>query len=420
MDIKQICKANFNICVNFLEKLVACKSLSGNEKECAQTIKTFFEYHKIPCFTDSRGSLIAVSAPKEIKFNSVKEAIVKAKLLNMPVIAYNAHMDVVSADNHNEWQSDPFKLTKRNGKLFGRGTCDMKGALAAMATSMVLMKDSDQKHKRANLIIACFCTEEEVAEGLAFKNLFDEFELTPDAVILGEPSKMQIARGQRGKLEMIVETKGVCSHTSVPETADNAAYKMARALLAIEELELEERKTHTLAPENIMQRTTIVGSAIKCYPQSKSFVPDKTEIHVTARLALGQTFNTISEKLKKHPLWPQAHTYCLIYRGKSYMGKDSYWPAEHSGWETKKEEQIFKLVFNTYEELFGTAPKDKIWPFSTDGVYCAGQLKIPTLGIGPGHEEVAHINDEWVSEEELLMALTLYCAIAYKALNIAS
>lgn len=102
------------------------------------------------------------------------------------------------------------------------------------------------------------------------------------------------------------------------------------------------------------------------------------------------------------------------------MGKDSYWPAEHSGWETKKEEQIFKLVFNTYEELFGTAPKDKIWPFSTDGVYCAGQLKIPTLGIGPGHEEVAHINDEWVSEEELLMALTLYCAIAYKALNIAS
>ena len=91
-------------------------SLSGNEKECAQTVKSFFEYHKIPCFTDSRGSLIAVSAPKEIKFNSVKEAITKAKHLNMPVIAYNAHMDVVSADNPNEWQSDPFKLTKRNGK----------------------------------------------------------------------------------------------------------------------------------------------------------------------------------------------------------------------------------------------------------------------------------------------------------------
>ncbi|MDD3001244.1 MAG: M20/M25/M40 family metallo-hydrolase [Candidatus Riflebacteria bacterium] len=420
MDIKQICKTNFSICVDLLEKLVACKSLSGSEKDCAQTITAFFETHKIPCFTDSRGSIIAVSAPSEIKFCSVNEAIIEAKKQNMSVIVYNAHMDVVSADNPNEWKSDPFKLSKREGKLFGRGTCDMKGALAAMATSMALMKDSDKIFKRENIIIGCFCTEEEVAEGLAFKNLFDEFEFTPDAVILGEPSKMQVARGQRGKLEMVVETNGVCSHTSVPETADNAAYKMARALLAIEDLELEERKTHTLAPENIMQRTTIVGSAIRCYPLSKSFVPDKAEIHVTARLALGQTMNSISEKLKKHPMWPQANTYCLIYKGKSYTGKDSYWPAEHNGWETSKDESIFKLVFESYKELFGVAPKDKIWPFSTDGVYCAGRLKIPTLGIGPGHEEVAHINDEWVSEEELFMALSLYSALAYKSLNSAS
>lgn len=69
--------------------------------------------------------------------------------------------------------------------------------------------------------------------------MFEEFDLKPDMVLLGEPSKMQIARGQRGKLEMLVETAGVCAHTSVPESGDNAAYKLAKALLVIANFDMK-------------------------------------------------------------------------------------------------------------------------------------------------------------------------------------
>ena len=413
MDIKEICKKSYEDCISLLANIISCESLSGKEESCVKVLTNYFSNNNIPYFIDSRGSIAVVCSPLSIKFNSVKEAVEQAKNNNLKILVYNAHMDVVAADNKENWQSDPFKLSRRDGKIYGRGTADMKGALAAMASSIKIINELDSYYKRKCLVIGCFVTEEEVAEGLAFKNLCEEFEFLPDMVILGEPSKMEIARGQRGKLEMTVETRGIASHTSVPETADNAAYKMARALLAIEQMELEEREKYGLGAENTLKRTTIVGSGIEVYPVSKSFVPDKAIIHVTCRLALGQTMQTVSERLKENPNWPESKIESLVYRGKSYTGKNSEWVSEHNGWETTKDSELFKKAYDTYIKLFKKPPVDKIWPFSTDGVYCAGRLHIPTLGIGPGYEELAHKDNEWVKEEDMLNALEVYCYLPF-------
>ena len=72
-----------------------------------------------------------------------------------------------------------------------------------------------------------------------------------------------------------------------------------------------------------------------------------------------------------------------------------------------------KKAYDTYIKLFKKPPVDKIWPFSTDGVYCAGRLHIPTLGIGPGYEELAHKDNEWVKEEDMLNALEVYCYLPF-------
>ncbi|MDD2999603.1 MAG: M20/M25/M40 family metallo-hydrolase, partial [Candidatus Riflebacteria bacterium] len=213
--VSEICDNFYENCVALLARLVACQSISGNERECAEVLVTFFRDRNIPCFRDSRGSVLAVSLPRQFEPEPLSEhgenagkwlrvELKKARDKGLKILAFNAHMDVVSAENPEEWTSDPFWAVRRNGRIYGRGTCDMKGALAAMAMSMAVAREVDRDFDRKCVVLGCFCTEEEVAEGLAFRDLFEEFGLKPDMVILGEPSKMQIARGQRGKLEIMV------------------------------------------------------------------------------------------------------------------------------------------------------------------------------------------------------------------------
>ncbi len=419
--INGICEEYYERTVELLSRVIACKSYSGHEGDCAKVLVDFLKENNIPVFVDSRGSLLAVSTPfseyKNTEDNAkewVKKAIEDASNNNAKILIYNAHMDVVSADNSEEWTDDPFKAVRREGKIFGRGTCDMKGALAAMAYSLVLTKALDKVFKRKVMLLGCFVTEEEVSEGMAFKDIFEEFGLKADMVLLGEPSKMQISRGQRGKLEMCVETTGVCSHTSVPETAVSAVYKLADVLKSVEKYELDERAKYGLEAENTLKRTTLAVASIESWPKNRSFVPDRAAAYVTGRLALGQSMKSICDTLEKHYNWPEG-TKCsqFVYRGKSYKGKKSEWVSEHQGWETKKDSAFFKLISGSFKAITGKEPINKIWPFSTDGVYSASRAGIPTLGLGPGYEEMAHKIDEWVKEEDFKLALKLYTLIPF-------
>ena len=421
-EVNRICDEYYEKTVDLLSRVIACKSYSGHEEDCAKVLINFFKENQIPSFVDSRGSILAVSTPfnkdkavEPQKTNEwLKEVLAEASQKNAKILVYNAHMDVVTADNTEDWTDNPFKAVRRDGKIFGRGTCDMKGALAAMAYSLVVSKKLDELFERKIVLLGCFVTEEEVSEGLAFKDLFEEFGLRADMVLLGEPSKMEIARGQRGKLEMCVETNGVCSHTSVPEKAVSAVYKLADVLKAVEQYELDERNKYGLGAENTLKRTTLAVASIESWPKNRSFVPDKAVAYVTGRLALGQNMKSICETLEKSYKWPEG-TKCsqFVYRGNSYKGKKSEWVSEHSGWETKTDSEFFMIVSEAYKALCGKEPINKIWPFSTDGVYSASRAGIPTLGLGPGYEEMAHKIDEWVKEEDFKLAFKLYSLIPY-------
>lgn len=424
-EIDRILETGNHDCLSLLHDLVACRSYSGREDTCAAVLLQWFAAGKIPAMTDQRGSVAAFSVPGFLQAGDfpenceeqkrwVKNLLETCRNRRIKILAYNAHMDVVEAENPEQWTSPPFVATHRDGRVYGRGTCDMKGALAAMATSLLLAKKLDPFAEGRCLLIGCFCCEEEAGEGLAFKELCEELSLHPDMVLLGEPSQMQIARGQRGKLEFFVETAGRCAHTSVPEAGVNAAYKLARALLAIERFDARERDTWGLAPDTILKRNTVVATSIQSWPSSRSFVPDRARIHVTARTALGYSLEQISTALQKDPEWPQdANLVPLVYNSPSYRGKVSEWPSDHSAWETSVDTDFFKMLQESYLAVFGYRAPDKIWPFSTDGVYSAGMAKIPTLGLGPGVESCAHIVDEWVEEKQLLDALKIYSLLPF-------
>ena len=418
--IKTISKENFENCVSLLSDLISCKSYSGQEKDCADLLLKFCADNEISAGRDSRGSVIAVSLPSgeldrnENSKEAIKKYLKKCKADGVKILAYNAHMDVVHAENTAGWESPPFEAVRKNGRIYGRGTCDMKGALASMAISLKMIRDLQKEETAANkVVVGCFCTEEEAGEGLGFRDLCEEFEFKPDMVLLGEPSQMQIARGQRGKLEFFVDTEGKAVHTSVPETGKSALYKMARALLVIEQLELEEREKG-LAPEKMLKRNTLVATNIQSWPDSTSFVPNRARIQVTVRTALNCTMQDIKSRLQQSPDWPaDAKFIPLVYLDESYTGKPSEWTCDHPAWETGSDHSFFKTLKKVYFKVLNAEPADKIWPFSTDGVYSAGMEKIPTLGLGPGREDVAHIVNEWVSEKEIQQALIVYTALPF-------
>ncbi|NLI76876.1 MAG: M20/M25/M40 family metallo-hydrolase [Candidatus Riflebacteria bacterium] len=408
------------------EDCLKIQSFSGREQGLANLLLDFFRRHHLPAARTPRGSVVALLAPAAIspgglppslpdaeavaRLNSLLQTVRNQKL---PVLAFNAHMDVVEPGEGTRWEHPPFAATIANDRVYGRGTCDMKGALATMAMSLVLAQALSADRPLQRAILACFVTEEEAGEGLAFKEIIHDLQWRPDAVILGEPSEMQIARGQRGKLEFLLHAHGKRAHTSVPEVGENAAYKIARAILSVEALDRGEFRAVGPDPQRLLERSTLVATSFRTVPFTKSSVPDNAEAHVTVRLAKGETFESIKQKLFDRGGWPEVDIDLVTYRGRSYTGQEADWPACHPAWEVPASHPFFAFLRGAMRDILARDPTDRIWPFSTDGVYSAGHEGIPTLGVGPGREDVAHVVDEYVEIGHLREALALYSFLPF-------
>lgn len=417
----------FPECLQLLRNSIAIESYSGKEGEQARLLLQFFAQHHIPAFVDLRGSVLAFLIPEawgndlpspgdcdsQTGIDYAHHLLQRARQEGLPTLAYNAHMDIVEAGDRATWNYAPFQSSIEDGRIYGRGTCDMKGALAAMAMAIVAGRKIATSHPLQRLIIGCFVTEEEASEGLSFMEIIRNEGIRPETVLLGEPSMMEIARGQRGKVEFIVRGRGKRAHTSVPEVGDNALYKVARAVLALEELDRKEFSAVGSDPARILQRSTLVAAAVETIPFATGSVPDLAEAHVIARLAEGETFATITEKLQQTGRWPQVEMELKKYHGTSYTGRTTEWRLEHLAWQVPREHGFFQFLAQAYQTMLHRPPVDKIWPFSTDGVFSAGEEKIPTLGIGPGRENVAHTVDEYIELHELQEALALYTFLPF-------
>jgi len=426
LEVREATRENLYACLDLLHRAISIESFSGKEEGMAALLMEYFGENRLPAFTTPRGSVVALLVPDSLrgkiplpeskKSGDLQEwarrNVNAARAAGIQTLALNAHMDVVEPGDTSNWRFHPFRPTRDRGIIYGRGACDMKGALCAMAQAMTTAAQMARKRPLPRLIMGCFVTEEEAAEGLAFKEIIRDLGLRPDMVILGEPSKMEIARGQRGKLEMIIHGKGKRGHTSVPEVASNAAYKVARAVLAVEQLDKREFKRVGADPKRLLERSTLTVTSMQTIPLGTSSVPDKAQATVTVRLAEGKNFASIMTELENEFPDLGVDFELVTYRGMAYTGKRANWPSEHLAWQFPVEHPFFQFLQQSCRDILRREPKAKIWPFSTDGVYSAGVENIPTLGIGPGREETAHTVDEHVTMAELEDALALYLYVA--------
>jgi putative selenium metabolism hydrolase len=325
---------------------------------------------------------------------------------NGPVLLFDGHMDTVGVSDPSAWKHDPFGAEIEDGVLYGLGACDMKGALAAMVYAGKLLIESYLPLK-GDAVVACV-VQEEPCEGLAARVLVEDEGIQPNWVVLGEPSSMSIARGQRGRVELQVTAHGRACHSSQPELGENAVYDAARLIFGMELL------AGSLNHDRFLGAGSLAVTHIQSEAGSRNVVPDRCSFIIDRRLTLGENeakaLAEVQSVIARERV--RADVQVTEYRSTSFTGYQAsqreYFPA----WATDENHPLVQALERAMREELGTRPKITKFPFSTDGAYTAGAAGIPTVGLGPGDGRLAHTTDDQVNLNDVVSAARVYAHLA--------
>ena len=378
----------------FLRDIIAIKSLSSQEEQVIHRIKEEMEKCKFDEITiDPMGNILG--------------RIGKGK----HIIAMDAHVDTVDVGNVENWTIDPFKGAVKDGIIYGRGACDMKGALASIVYGGKIIKELGLVDDYTLYIVGS--VQEEDCDGLCWQYIINEDKLRPEVVVITEPTNLGIYRGHRGRMEIEVRTKGISCHGSAPERGVNAVYKMAPIIQDVEKL--NER----LTGEPFLGNGTVTISEIRSTSPSLCAVADSSTIHLDRRLAATDTMESAVREIEELPSVKKAEAEVVVldyampsWRGVRYPTK-KYYPT----WLLPENHPLLDAGAKTFENLFGEKPLVSRWTFSTNGVAIMGMRGIPCIGFGPGNEIYAHMTTEQIPIEHLVKASSWYAAFPLVYLN---
>jgi putative selenium metabolism hydrolase len=374
----------------FAQRLIQTPSPSTQEKAVAELVAA---------------ELRKIGFP-EVWVDRIGNVVARAGDGNGPSLLFNAHMDTVEVNEPEAWTHPPLGGEVENGILYGRGAVDMKGPLAAMVYGLKMVLDAGVP-LHGNLYVAAV-VQEEPCEGYAMRVLVEEEGLVPDMVVLCEPSNLQLAVGQRGRMEMCVTVRGVAAHSSMPEQGENAIYRAARIIFGVELLSSQ------LAVDSILGQGSVAVTHIESSASSRNAIPDRCVFYIDRRLTLGETEARALAEIQAIITREQARASVEVteYQATSYTGypcrAKSYFPA----WLMPEDHPLVRAGVRAVEQALDYRPRLIRWLFSTDGTYTMGVAGIPTIGIGPGEVTQAHAVDEHVRLEDLYHAASVYAALA--------
>ncbi|HOZ72391.1 MAG TPA: YgeY family selenium metabolism-linked hydrolase [Spirochaetales bacterium] len=326
------------------------------------------------------------------------------------ILAIDAHIDTVGIGDRSQWKKDPFSGDIENGLVHGRGTSDQTGGAAAMITAGRILKEL--KYAGDYSVWFVFSIIEEDCDGMCWKYLIEEEKFVPDFFVSTEPTSLRLYRGHRGRMEMEVHLKGVSCHGSAPERGVSAAYKAARAALAIEALNA------ALKPDddNFLGKGTVTVSQMKVQGPSQCAVPDEAMLYLDRRLTWGETKDLAIQQVKDAVLAAGVDAVEVTmpeYAIPSWTGKDYRQELYFPTWKFPADHPFVKAGVAAHEAVFTAAPVVDKWTFSTNAVAVAGRHGIPSIGFGPGDENQAHAPNEITRVDDLWKAAAFYAALPY-------
>ena len=321
------------------------------------------------------------------------------------LIAFDAHIDTVGLGEMSNWQFDPYKGYENDTEIGGRGTSDQLGGIVSSVYGAKIMKDLGLLSDKYTILVTGTVQEED-CDGLCWQYILNEDKIRPEFVVITEPTDGNIYRGQRGRMEIRIEVRGISCHGSAPERGDNAIYKMADIIKDVQAL------NDRLHYDPFLGKGTLAVSQSFYNSPSRCAVADMAAISIDRRLTDGETWEMALDEIRALPSVKKYNAEVTMYEYDRPSWTGLVYPTEcyFPTWVLPEGHPATIAMVESYRGMYGEPKVDK-WTFSTNGVSIMGRYGIPCIGFGPGKEAQAHAPNEITWKNDLIKCAAIYAAL---------
>ena len=347
----------------------------GNERPCAEHLGGLLDdggfsvsYHE---FAEHRSSLVA-------RIGGSADAA---------PLCFTGHIDTVPLGAA-PWTVDPFAGEISDGKLYGRGTTDMKSGVAAFVVAVLRL--ARELSKGPGVVLVITAGEETGCEGAYHLAGLGDVLGEAGAIVVAEPSSNQPWIGHKGALWLTARTTGVTAHGSMPEQGENAVYKAAHAISKLEDFDFNVARHAVLGKPTLNVGTVHGGLNINS-------VPDMAEIGIDIRTTPDQDHAAIRSHLA------------------GYLGERVVLDpiVDVGGVLTDPTNEWMQEVFDVMSGILGSRPEPNTATYFTDAsALTPAYGGAPTVILGPGEATLAHQTDEYCFTAKIEEAVEAYMEIA--------
>ncbi len=302
-----------------------------------------------------------------------------------PSLMLCGHLDTVPTEGY----VDPYSPHEQSGRIYGRGSCDMKAGLACYLEVVRLLQEADVSLK--GTLILCGVADEEW-QMIGSREIGRNGPIA-DQCIIGEPSDLAVCPAHKGQHGLFIRTFGKAVHSSIPEQGENAIERMALVINALSDYneELASREPHPLCGHGRYSPGVIRGGDLV------SAVPDFCELEIDRRLLPGDRAEDVRQDIKRR-LEPLK----LDDPGFRYEISDPSWDIPAN--DLPVSSPVVRSLLTSAQVLTDIPAQACAFPGSTD----APHLGSPAVVCGPGSLAQAHSLNEYVEIEQLTRATRMY------------
>lgn len=383
--------------VSFTQQLIRIKSVfdpevpGANEEKVARFVADYLGEMGLEVHLDE----VAPGRPNVIAYLNGNQP---GKTLLM-----EGHTDVVTAGDLEEWTVDPFGAEIKDGRIYGRGSCDTKGNLAAAIAAVKAIQDA--KIDFSGRILLCIPVDEEGLM-LGIKSFIAKgWADNVDAAIICEPEENQLCIAQKGALRIAVKVIGKMSHGAMPLAGINPNWGMAALIMELEKYQTEEVKR--LGKDEFLGYPSITPTILKAPYKGEAqinVIPKECFTTLDIRTIPGQNHQDIIEKIQG--IIDQLTSERTNFKATMEVMEERPWTL------TDMEEPVVKAMAAAYEKITGKVPRYNGVPGATDGTFLHAWKNIPIITTGAGDRLIPHQADEYVDIDELVEASQLFALSA--------
>ncbi|WP_439578005.1 acetylornithine deacetylase [Elioraea sp.] len=364
--------------VALLDRLVSFDTTSRNSNlACIAFIRDYLDAHAIESRlthdpTGTKANLYATIGPQDV-----------------PGIALSGHVDVVPVDGQ-DWSADPFRLRRAHGRLYGRGTSDMKGFVAAC----LAMVPAFQARGLKRPVHLCFTYDEEVGchGARVLAAALAALPVRPEMVIVGEPSSMKPILGHKGKVSATCRVIGLAGHSSRPDRAVNALQVGAEVVAFLNRQQARIIAEGPHDPRFDPSWTSCHAGVFRS-GSALNIVPHEAEIVFEYRHIPAHDARMLLDELRSHAETVLLPPMRAVHPGAAIVFDQR---PRLPGMDLAEDHPLADLV----RSLTGANEAGRVAYGTEGGIYQAAGM--PAIVCGPGDIAQAHTPDEWIAESELV------------------